>query len=95
MKKLKCGDCEHWEPADNLAVPVNGGAPGGRTGRAGWCYLEPPKAMVGQVPNALGHPQMQVTSLRPPVEDHEKACGSFELSSELEDANTPIDVDPV
>ena len=90
MKKLTCGDCEHWEPADNVQAANNGGK-----GRPGWCFAEPPKAIIGQVPNALGHPQMQVTALRPPVEDTEKACGSWEMSSELESANEPVEVDPV
>ena len=87
MKKLTCGDCEHWEPAENVKS-VNGGA------RAGWCFAEPPKAILGQVPNALGHPQMQVSALRPPVEDTEKACGSWEMSSELDSANESVEVDP-
>lgn len=91
MKKLCCGDCEHWERADNIAAPVNDSAPGEKMGRAGWCFEKPPSPMVGQAPNALGVPQMQVSALRPPVEDTETACGSFELSSELVAPNTPID----
>lgn len=95
MKKLTCGDCEHWEPAQktyNIGRPVNDSAPDERAVQAGWCYAEPPKPMVSQVQDALGQPKMQMTILRPPVEDTEKACGSWELSSELDMDDSP---DPV